>query len=101
MAGPKRWPPLLIPQLPRVWIRTGVVLALIGSALMAGDTLPGTCGFGDQLCHPLLSTLGSLTTTIFWFWLIAPCVIFALGIVHVARVTISWLRLDVVRPRRT
>ena len=100
MAGPKRWPPLLIPQLPRLWVRTGVALAIIGSVMMAGDTLAVRCGFGDELCHPLLGTLGALTTTVFWFWLIAPCVMIALGLVHVARVTISWLRLDVLRPRR-
>ncbi len=77
-----------------------MVIAIVGSALMAGDTLPSACGFGDQLCQPLMATLGALTTTVFLFWLIAPCVIVAMGLVHVARVTISWLRLDVRRPRR-
>ena len=58
------------------------------------------CGFGDELCHPPLESLGALTTTVFWFWLLAPCIMVALGLAHVARVTISWLRLDVMRPRR-
>jgi hypothetical protein len=99
MAGPKRWPPLLIPQLPGPWIRIGLGVAIVGSVLMAGDTLPTECGFGDELCHPLLGSLGALATTLFWFWLLAPFIIIALGLVHVARVTISWLRLDVWRPR--
>lgn len=100
MAGPKRWPPLLIPQLPATWIRAGLVVAVAASMLMAGDGLTAQCGFGDELCHPLLGALGAITTTVFWFWLLAPCVLISLGLVHVARVTISWLRLDVLRPRR-
>ena len=101
MAGPKRWPPLLIPQLPPAWIRAGLVAAIVGSMVMAGDGLTTACGFGDELCHPLLGSLGAVTTTVFWFWLLAPPTIIALGLVHIARSTISWLTLDVVRPRRT
>ena len=101
MTGPKRWPPLLIPQLPPSWIRAGLVAAIVGSVFMTGDTLALACGFGDELCHPLLGSLGAVTTTVFWFWLLAPPTMIALGLVHVARSTISWLRLDVVRPRRT
>ncbi len=100
MAGPKRWPPLLIPQLPSAWIRAGLAVAIIGSMVMAGDALATECGFGDELCHPLLGALGALTRAVFWFWLLAPCIMVALGLAHVARVTISWLRLDVMRPRR-
>ena len=101
MAGPKRWPPLLIPQLPPGWIRTGVATAIITSAITTVDTLPTGCGLADELCHPALGALGAVTTTLFWFWLIAPCVMIAIGVVHVGRVTVSWLRLDVMRPRRT
>lgn len=100
MAGQKRWPPLLIPQVPPAWIHAGLLAAIVGSIVMAGDALATPCGFGDELCHPLFASLGAITTTVFWFWLLAPPTMIAVGLVHVARVTISWLRLDVVRPRR-
>ena len=100
MSGPKRWPPLLIPQLPAAWIRAGVVASVVASVFFARGGLATSCGFGAELCHPWLGTLGSLAVAAFWFWLLAPVALITLGVVHVARVVVAWLRLDVVRSRR-
>ncbi len=99
MHGTKRWPPLLIPQLPVRWIAWAVSLSALAAIVIARAADPSGCAFGSDVCPPMFQSLERLTVLALSFCVLTCCALALLGVFHVIRRTVSWLMLDVFRIR--
>lgn len=97
MHGSKRWPPLLIPQLPIRWIVWAISVSAILAIGVARTADPAGCGFGTEACLPFFQSLERLTILALSFSVFACCTLATAGVFHVIRRTVSWLVLDVFR----